>query len=447
MPLSLPGVSRDSRLLTDGAWALGGKGLTTIFGVATNALLARLLSLEDLGAFFLVSSVVLVSAIVAQAGLAPTVVRLVAESIGLGQQARARAAATKALHLGVISAGMVALLFAVAVGQWIAVSIFESALMAGVLFIAAVWIVPLSVQGILGETFRGFGDIRSATVFGGLLTSAFLALSLAAWWLTGLKVDLGGVMTLAIAASVVSVMAGLIVLGRIVSMLPTGGQISTRDALGIAAPLLVTNIMGAVVMQADLWIVGAFRSENEVAIYGAAARVAVLVVMPLWIMNSVVAPLIARYIVQGRKEELQRLLRVAASWAGYTAIAVTLVFGIWGEELLSIVFGPSFRAGTTVLILLSVGQLAIVLTGSCGTTLIMAGHQRVVMWIAVVCGMTLLVSAAGVAPAYGAIGVACVVAVLNILQNVATLLAARKLVGIWTHCGFPRMAHQTGGQK
>jgi O-antigen/teichoic acid export membrane protein len=439
MPLSLPGVVPGSGLLKGGAWALGGKALGAVFALAMNALLARLLSLEQLGAFFLVSSVVLVSAIVAQAGLAPTVVRLVAESIGLGQPARARAAAIKALVIGTIGAVSMAVIFAAGAGEWIAIAMFRSAVMGGAVVIAAIWIVPLAVQGILGEAFRGFNDIRSATIFGGLFTSALFTVLLAALWLTESSVGVAEVVTLAIAACVTSVAAGLVMLGRIVSTLPRGGKVAALDALSIAIPLLVTNVMGVVLTQADLWIVGVFRTENDVAIYGAASRVAALVIMPLWITNSVVAPLIAHYFAQERKQELQRLLRTTAMWAGYTATAITLVFVTLGEELLAVLFGPSFRTGTLILILLSLGQLANVLTGACGMTLVMTGHQQVVMWIAIIFGTSLLITAIGVAPAFGVVGVAAVVAVFNALQNVATLIVARKLVGVWTHCGLPDM--------
>ena len=48
------------RLLTGGAWASGGKFVATLTAFATNALLARLLSPQDFGAYFLAFSVVLV---------------------------------------------------------------------------------------------------------------------------------------------------------------------------------------------------------------------------------------------------------------------------------------------------------------------------------------------------------------------------------------------------
>jgi O-antigen/teichoic acid export membrane protein len=38
---------------------------------------------------------------------------------------------------------------------------------------------------------------------------------------------------------------------------------------------------------------GAFRPHTEVAVYGAASRLVILVAMPLVIVNSVVPPLIA----------------------------------------------------------------------------------------------------------------------------------------------------------
>ncbi|MEA1866831.1 MAG: oligosaccharide flippase family protein [Thermodesulfobacteriota bacterium] len=88
---SAPISPLNRRLLYGGAWAFAGKIITVISSLAVNFLLARLLTPEEMGAYFLTFSLVSVAAMIAQLGLSQTVVRLVAESIGTGQPGRAAA--------------------------------------------------------------------------------------------------------------------------------------------------------------------------------------------------------------------------------------------------------------------------------------------------------------------------------------------------------------------
>jgi len=87
------------KLLKGGAWAFAGKVVTALSGLAISALLARLLTPEEMGAYFLTFSLVSVAAIVAQLGLTQTVVRLVAESMGTDRPGRARQSVILALRL------------------------------------------------------------------------------------------------------------------------------------------------------------------------------------------------------------------------------------------------------------------------------------------------------------------------------------------------------------
>jgi O-antigen/teichoic acid export membrane protein len=60
----------------------------------------------------------------------------------------------------------------------------------------------------------------------------------------------------------------------------------------VSWPMWVTNITLFVGTQTDIWIVGAFRSQEEVAIYGAAVKLVLMVALPLQIVSTVVPPLI-----------------------------------------------------------------------------------------------------------------------------------------------------------
>jgi O-antigen/teichoic acid export membrane protein len=409
--------------------------LSVVVGFGVNVLLARLLPPEEMGAYFLTFSTVSFLAVISQGGLNQAIVRFVAESMSRGQGQQARAAVKLAFLIVTLTSAAVAGLSAIGPWHWLS-SVFGSSAMDGMAGLAAVWVVVMSLQGLQAETFRGFHDIRAATLFGGLISGGLTVIVLGALWITYTGVGLGAVLLVALIAGGASVLvAGIAVRARL-KTLPRGGATSVKNVLHVAWPMFVSNLTAFLFTQADLWVLGVFRAEDEVAVYGAAAKVAAFVATPLAIANAVLPPVIAEYFAQGRKDELEQLLRTAATWTTVPAFVVAALFAATGPEVLETVFGPHYRSGAPVLLLLSIGYLIHVSTGSCGYALIMTGHQRVLMWISVCCGLLIPVGGAVVVPEYGAPGIAAIVATVIVFQNALMLFAVRKYLGIWTHMGF-----------
>src|SRR5918999_5247938 len=88
------------RLVSGSAWASGGRIGGAMLGIVTNGLLARMLSPQEFGAYFLTLSIVSLGAVIGSLGLPKTVVRFVAENMGLNRFGRARRAIYTVLGLG-----------------------------------------------------------------------------------------------------------------------------------------------------------------------------------------------------------------------------------------------------------------------------------------------------------------------------------------------------------
>ena len=78
-------------------------------------------------------------------------------------------------------------------------------------------------------------------------------------------------------------------------------------------------------------------------------------------------------------------------------------------------------------------QLVSVVTGSCGLTLMLTGHQTAMLRITVICGVVTILGSIWAAPRYGIEGVAVAALSGVTLQNVLTLVTARRKAKIWTH--------------
>lgn len=407
-------------------------------GLASNALLARLLSPQHLGAYFLAFSIVSLGVAMGSLGFYQAIVRLVAESMGRNQPGRARRVVGVMYILGILGAlavGLAYLLF----GDIVAEKLFHSPALVAVTGLVASLTVMVTLQGLLAETFRGFNDIRFATLFGGLVSSVLMSAFLALLWLARGQASLATVMFLVVISYLASVaMAAWLLRRRISSLIPDGvdtGMRGFKEIMSISWPLWVSTLTLYALTQADLWIVGAFRSQEDVALYGAAVKLVFYVVIPLQLVNLVVPPLIAELYVQGRKRELENTLRATAALAGIPAFLVLVGFVLWGRPILGLVFGDYYRDAAVILTLLSIGYLVSVWSGSCGLTLMMTGHQTTMMGITIVSGMFVIAGAMWAVREYGAVGVASVAAAGLIFQNISMLIGVKVTTDIWTHAG------------
>ena len=234
---------------------------TTLSGLATMVLLARLLSPQDLGAYFLAMSVVITGATVGSLGINHVAVRFVAESMGLNQYLRARHIVGKIVRIGVLGALAAAAIY-LAFGDFLGNSVFHVPALASATGLLALWIAMVALQGILADILRGFQDIRLATIFSGPTTGIgngpatgmLLAVCLFVLWLVSSRVSLTTVVFLAAAsAGLCALLASWFVADKVVSLPQQGDKdvIETRQLLHVAWPLLLTSLVLFVQTQTD----------------------------------------------------------------------------------------------------------------------------------------------------------------------------------------------------
>jgi O-antigen/teichoic acid export membrane protein len=282
-----------------------------------------------------------------------------------------------------------------------------------------------------------FGGVATGGKSSGLIMKVMLVAILVLLWATSGQTDLRTVMLVSVGSGAATALLALLLLHRRVSSLDTKGAenpASAQDALRDAFPILLISLTSFILLSAaDLWILGAFRPQEEVAVYGAASRLVALIVMPLLITNLVLPPVIAEMYAEGETAKLERTLRAYSTISGVPSLLVLIAFVLLGGPILGLVYGSYYQSGTTVLVLLSVGKLAAVWSGSCGTVLQFTGHQSSMLRINLLTSPLFIVGALLLVREYGPIGVASMTAAITVVQNVALVLVAKRKTGMWTH--------------
>lgn len=434
MPNRLPSLR--ARLVSGGLWSLGGRLMFLLLTLVINALVARLLPPADVGTYFLAQSLVLALAALASLGLPQTIVRLLSEAVAANQRGRAADIAWKALVLVAASSALAALAWALGGGRWLSRLAFPESGLGTVALLFGAWLWASSVLAALTEAFRGLHDIRRANLVGSVLPALLGALGLAVIWGAGIEVDLDAVVLVIIAAASVAIGVGVVQLRRHLGSVPPCRETKFADLIRASFHIGIIGIATAVFGQCDIWIIGMLNSQEELAMYGAAARLAVMFPAPLLIANGVLAPIIAELYSQGDKCKLERILRTTTTVCSVpVAFLVLLAIG-YGDFLTGLVYGDYYRDAGLLLCFLGVGQLVNVGVGASSLVLLMTGHQRVLMHATLVTGTFRLGMIYWLTSRYGVQGTAVAAAISLIVQSVVLLAITRSRVGIWTHAGM-----------
>lgn len=422
------------RLARGGAWVALGKGAGALATLAMHAQVARNLPADQLGAYFFLLSLVLAAAAASQMSLGQTAIRLIASAMANEQPGRARAAARQLSLVALVGGGAVATALVLGGSGLAALAAMPAIVPAAPL--AALWLLLMIVQALLGELWRGLHDIPRATVFGGPLATLLALAGLTLMSRQDLVLDLETALATIVSAHAISITLGLsLLLVRIRALAPVG-RLRASETLSSILPLLLATLPWQVMDQAHVLLLGVLGTADEVAVYGASYRLVAMVAIPLVMLNAVLAPLISDLHTRGERLRLEQLLQGTAALIGLSAALGLALIVLLGGDLLTLLYGPGFRAGAWPLTLLCLAQLINAVSGPSGIVMMMTGHNLALLVIVAACAVLELVLLVLLIPAQGMQGSALAHGITLTVLSLALLLASRRLAGVWTYASF-----------
>jgi len=440
--LDLPPLRRQATWVV--AWRLVGILAT----LAVNILAARLLGPADFGIYLLITTVMALGGLLGMAGLNEAGLRFVSESLGLNRPALARAYLRRVL----MAVAITSLLAAVVIAGGMILFQRQAAhahLPHVVVLLTALGIAFLAWQQIAAEALRGYGNLRSASLFSGGQTGGplsnllFLAGMVAAACLL-IKVDAMVAVGLTVASIAITFPLALFSIWQTSRVTVATGDESTeltreqgRTLLAVGGMLLVNQLLAFGSLQLDIWLGGALLAPETLGLYGAAKRSLLLAAMPVQMAMMTVLATIPRLHAQHRTRELERVLRSAATYAAIPSIAALVLLALFPEPLLRLAFGGSYVGAAPTVLVLAVGYLVLVLSGNPPCVLTMTGRHRTVVVVNLAATIVLLVVGAVGAKLFGAVGLAAGSAASFAFQNGVLWWLARRQLGVWTHVGLP----------
>ncbi len=299
--------------------------------------------------------------------------------------------------------------------------------------LAGALLVPVAAQvSMRCAALRGLQQILKGEYPDVLLRPLFFSLLLLmAPWLLGPLTP-----TMAMALGVTSAFMALVFARQMLAQtLPTQPTVvnhrpDTRTWWLSALPMAATNGLGVLRGQLLVLMLGLLLTVSDVGQYRIATSILLLVLFPVSVLNTVLAPSIASLYVAGDRDALRKVLLALSAGSAVGVLLLSVPFFVMGDWLVPWVFGEEFDAANGVLVILCVGLFLSNLFGGNVVLLNMTGHQHDVMLVSAASLIVLIVAGYGLVAQLGLAGAALAYAVSNISSDVLMWVMAKKRLGL-----------------
>ena len=359
-----------------------GTALSFLFRYGFQILVARSIGAELYGVFSLALSVFAVAEVTAGLGANKGVIRFVPLYQIDRDMRRARGVISMATRLALVGGACVALLVACG-AESLGIGVFHSPALVPALRLIAV-AIPLSAlttvaicatQGLKLMRYQVLIRDTTEQVVRIAVVAALLSLGLELW-----AAAWAFVVSLAVGTMVSSVVRQRVVAPRLHGEGPPIRE--WRTFLGYCWPFLPTNLIAIIEMWLTTFMVGSLLSSADVGVFSAAYRTVFLVQGILLSFNTVFSPLISGLWHQGDRNALAGLFKIVSAWTLVVSLPPLLLMALVPREVMG-VFGPEYRDGSDVLVMLTGGQVIMSSTGSLGVMIDMSGRSRLTLLNAV----------------------------------------------------------------
>ena len=389
-------------------------------------LIAARLSIAEVGAFYIVFSVMTLAAGFGRLGVDRALTREVAGALGHNAPGIARKAIKRAFVVTLAQSGSIAALLALAATP-IADMVLHKPALALPLMLGALTIVPQDISTTAAGALAGLGHVAtSQMIYSWLWPAMFCGAALV------VHLDVPRTLLLICASLVVNAFVGLGLMLRVLPPRPpqsaevTGGM---GSLFGVGISFFSLELIQLSISSAPSFALGMVASTIDVGRYALAWRIVLVLNILVSAIGAMASPQFARASALGDREMLDHLAAQAVGLT-LTLSCIPIVLLAANPVFFLTLFGPGYAPAAPILRILLAGQSAMVLCAAMPELLGMAGCARSLMKINLVSLTLLLALLAIFTPRFGSTGAASATAVTMILNSIAVAVAARRHLGV-----------------
>lgn len=396
----------------------------------SQVLLARLLGVEQYGIYLYVLSWMAVIVLLGKFGMDVTLQRYLPEYLSKQQWSLCRGLLKKTFQIGAFSGTactLIGLLIVISIHTHLEPILYQTFLIG--MLILPFWILNKLTQGTLLALKRP----ALSQLPDGLILPTLLVVAVGiAYFVTEQTISARTAMLIHTIFWFITLSISILLLFRF--GLPSqikhaSTQSKSKEWLYYSFPLLLISGTQLVMNYADIIMVGLLLDTTHAGIYAAAARVSSLVTTSLLLVNMILTPYISELFHNHRIDDLQHLVTFGTRIAGVVAVPVFIILYIFGDSILWL-FGKAFIDGHLALIILGLGAMFNVFSGSVGYLMSMTGHQKqAAYFFSIGCVLNILLNLILI-PLYGIEGAAIATACSVIFWNLSLAFYLKKQIKI-----------------
>jgi O-antigen/teichoic acid export membrane protein len=212
--------------------------------------------------------------------------------------------------------------------------------------------------------------------------------------------------------------------------LPRGGGAARVPGLfRFSLPMSLNRVILYTNNQTEIVVLGVLAPAATLGIFGVAKRLSMIIGALLTSVTVLFNPMVADLHHRGRIGELDRLFKTSTRWLFTLGWPVCLAEVLFAPAIVRL-FGKGFASGAAALVILALGQLVNVGTGTVSNLLAMAGKTTLTLVNSIVFLALSLALDLVLIPRYGLIGAAAANAAAIAAVNLLRLWQTRRVLGI-----------------
>jgi len=350
-----------------------------IFGFFTRIILARFLGADFYGLLNLGLAGYSITTVFASLGIGSGVVRYISYFKGKEERSKIKGVIISALKINI----PIALLFSALLylcSDWLSIHVFHNVILSPILKIFSV-AIPFSVSaGIFTSAMIGFQDLRYKVYVHDMSENAVRLILIAILLFLGFGI-FGAVWGWVIAVMFTPFLAFFFLEKRFFPILKIKSEAVPmgKELLSFSWPLLLVGFLGLILEWTDTLMLGYFTTSSEVGIYNTALPTARILQTIPSIFAVIFMPVISELYAIRKFDEIKRVYSAVTKWILSLAIPIFMLFALFPSSVIRLIFGVGYTAGSSVLVILSLGYMFSSLFGLTAPMLEAYGRTRAIM--------------------------------------------------------------------
>ncbi|MFA5049548.1 MAG: flippase [Candidatus Micrarchaeia archaeon] len=344
-------------------WAFSSQILTKFISFLYLIILARLLTPEQIGAFYLVLAILGILYIFTDLGLIYSLGRYVPYLYGRKEFAKLK----NLVKLSYLGGGVLTLIFTIVVfllAGNIADFLNEEKI-TPVLQLMAIWILIKEIDDVSRGILSGRKKIFECQIMDVIQNGVKIIITLIAFYLIGFNetaLSIGFLISFILILPI-----GVYWAYKEVKQWPSEEKAFTlkenidlgKEVINFGIIITLISLLWTIIQYTDKIMISYLMPDSlaQIAVYTIALGLANLILIFPSAIGAVFFPLVSEYFGKNEMEKIRETINISIKWSIVTIIPIVAIMILFSQNLLSIFYGSNYTSGYIVLILFTAGLL------------------------------------------------------------------------------------------